>query len=344
MNKIIGKLMIVCLSVVLFASCQDEDESFGIVFETNQETVVFDMNADTKYVRVNSNRSFSVSSSQAWCVPEILENSIENLKISVDESSIIGKSRTAQVVVSSEGSEDIVVNVQQSGIPVELFSEPCVVIVETGNEFALKITANVPFTFTLPEWIHEKNENVVSTGVKNYYFTLAPLLEGEDIRSGNVIVKAIDPELNKSLTIPVTQGKEDIEGITKDAPYIIEAESSLEGYTAKQQEWWASSGQVFGADYYISAYEGNNIATYAVMVVDEGSYNVSFEVACWGGGKLELLVDEVSAGTVDLPSSDGETSTIVDIREVTLNAGRHVLKVCFTGNSDFNKFTVTSNE
>lgn len=207
MNKIIGKIIIVYLATISLVSCQDADESFGTVFEANQETVVFDMNADIKYVRINTNKTFSVSSSQTWCKPEIVENVIDNLKVSVEKSTIIGKNRVSQVILSSEGSENLIINIQQSGIPVELSSEPSVVTVETGNEFTLKITANVLFTFILPDWIHSQEEHV-TTGTKIYYFTMDTLSEGEDVRSGNIIVKATDTELAKSLTIPVIQGKE----------------------------------------------------------------------------------------------------------------------------------------
>jgi hypothetical protein len=343
MNKSVRILiMIFCLTGLFFNACEDKDEPFGAVLETNLEQVTFGTNAEVKYVRVNTNRTVAVSPSNAsWCSAELLEGEINNLKISVIKNEEIGKQRKFEFIISSDGLDSKKITVTQDGVAALIAATEKTVTVETGNEFSVEITANILFVFDLPEWIHEKSGNIPAVGTKTYYFTLDALADGEPVRSGSLVIKAADPEINASVAIPVKQGKEPLEdaGITKAEPYIVEAETSLEGYEAKYQEWWAASGTVFGDNHYINAY--NASVSYAVKVADAGNYDFQFVQVSWSGGSFRMFLDDVEVGYSSIPNHSGDGVEIIEVNGVTLTTGNHIIKLQFTGNSDFDKFIVT---
>lgn len=337
--------MIICLTG-LFFSCKDEDEPFGAVLETDLEQLNFGENEASKFISINTNRTFTVSSTAGWCKTELVESMLENLKISVEQNVEIGRSRTTEVSIDSEGIDSKKITVVQEGAPVVLSVAERSIVKETGDEFSLEITANVLFVFELPEWIHEKSGNTApAIGMQTYYFILDELLDGEYVRSGSINVKAANPEFDRAVAIPVRQGKDPVvdEGINKTTPYIIEAETSLEGLTERQQAWWAESGTMFGSDYYISP--NTESVSYAVHVADAANYDFSFILACWSSGvSMTLYVDDVEARTVSsIPVTDGTAATTVVVEGIALPAGDHVIKISFTGYADFNKFTVTYN-
>jgi len=346
MNKLVLRIsMIVCLTGFFF-SCTDKDEPFGAVLETDLEQLNFGVNEASKFVSVNANCIYSVSSPAGWCKAELVESMTENLKISVEQNTEIGRSRTTEVSIDAEGIESKKITVVQDGVPVVLSIVEKTIVLETEDEFSLEITANVLFTFELPDWIHEKSGNAPAVGTQTYYFILDALPAGESVRSGSMSVKAVDPEFNSTVAIPVRQGKDPVvdEGINKTTPCTIEAETSLEGLEAKQQAWWAESGTMFGSDYYISP--NAESVTYAVHVADAANYDFRFVLACWGAGgvSMTIYVDDVEARTVsNIPVTDGTTATVVDVEGIALPAGDHVIKIHFNGYADFNKFTVTYN-
>jgi hypothetical protein len=340
MNKIIKISILLFLSSIAFNACSDEDYPFGPVLEASMATVNFGTEASAQYISVNTNRTFTVSVSASWCTTEIIPDELENLKISVERNGEVGKQRTAEILVSSDGMEDRKVTVVQEGVtPIILVTEKTVNM-ETGSEFSLEIEANLLFEYGLPDWIHAAAGNVPAIGKATYHFVLDPLPNGETFRSGNIIVRAADAEINKVVTIPVSQGTNTAaeEGANKTTPYTVEAESSLEGLESKWQDWWASSGDALGANRYINAYSQS--VTYPVKVIDAGNYDFSIIQVSWGGGSLKLYIDDVEVGSATIPGYSAGGPDIIAINNISLTQGEHVVKAAFTGNSDFDKITV----
>jgi hypothetical protein len=337
--------MLIFLASAVFNACEDKDFPFGPVLETSLATVNFGTEAGEKYIMVNSNRAFTVAVSKEWCKAEIISGELDNLKITVDRNTEVGKTRTSEIIVSSDGLEDRKVTVVQEGVTPVIITTEKILNLKTESEFTLEIEANLLFKYELPEWIHAAANNHPTTGKQTYYFTLDPLPEGEIFRSGNVVVKAADSEIAASATMIVKQGEEIIEnnGANKANPYIAEAESCLEGLEAKYQDWWAQSGEALGDNYYVNAY--NRSISYQLKVIDGGIYDFSFTQVSWGGGSLKLYIDDVEIGNATIPNypGTGGPADIIIIESVTLTEGEHIVKAQFTGNSDFDKFTVVYN-
>ncbi len=343
MNKIYFITVIIVLASVISA-CTEKEETFGSVFESTGTPLTFASNADTKSVMINTNQNFTVQSSQPWCLTEIVPEEINNLRVSVSESEVIGKQRKATITASSDGLDDILIDIIQDGIaPIINCSSASIVLEDGEATFSLTITTNILVDFILPDWIHLQENNAPGIGEKEYHFDIEAITEGE-IRTENIIVKAEDSEINKSISIFIKQGKElTYNGplVTNSEPTVVEAESSEEGLESKIQTWWRDSEIMWGGNYYINLY--STTATYHIRVADQGSYDFTFDVACWGGGDLELLIDNVEVGNAnDVPATDGATVTHAVIENISLVTGDHVIKITSTGNFDFDLFTITA--
>jgi hypothetical protein len=346
MNKIMKTSVLILLLSVAFSACEDKDLPFGAVLETSLETINFGTEAESKYIMVNSNRTFTVTASATWCKAEIVSDKLDNLKISVEKNENVGKQRTADIIVSSEGMDDQKVTVVQEGVAAVIHVAEKAINKETGDEFSLTIEANLLFKYELPEWIHAADGNVPTVGTATYRFVLDPLPENETFRSENIVVRAADSEINTAVTIPVSQGKKAVlnEGVNKENPYIVEAESCLEGLESKYQPWWAQIGEVLGDNYYVNAYSRS--VSYLVKVKDAGVYDFSFVQVSWSGGSLKLYIDDVETGNASIPNYSGTTgrgADIIVIGGVALTEGEHIVKAEFVGNSDFDKIIIAYN-
>jgi hypothetical protein len=345
MNKTIKISILICLASVILNACNDTDLPFGPVLETGVATVNFGTEAESKLIMVNTNRTFTAAASATWCKTEIISDKIENLKISVDKNEEVGKQRTAEIIVSSDGIEDKKVTVVQEGVTAIILVTEKTVNKETGDEFSLEIEANLLFKYELPEWVHAADGNVPAIGKARYHFVLDPLPEGETVRSGNISVQAADAAISKVVTVPIKQGKEPVldEGINKENPYIVEAENCIEGLEAKYQEWWAQTGEALGDSYHIDAY--NRSVSWLVKVKDAGVYDFDFRQVSWGGGSLKVYIDDVEVGSAAIPNypGTGEPADIIAINGVSLTEGEHILKAEFVGYSNLDKITITFN-
>jgi len=81
---------------------------------------------------------------------------------------------------------------------------------------------------------------------------------------------------------------------------------------------------------------------YTVDVEESGTYTASFRVATpHNSNAVKLRVDGTDACTISIPNT-GSWSTYTTVSGTcTLSAGVHVLTVVFTGDPDFNYFTVS---
>lgn len=336
----IKKILFPVLLAAAFCGCKDKDLPFGAVLETNESTVNFGYEGGSQQVIINSNRIFEAMSGADWCGVEILSGQLENLKITVARNENIGWQRSCEITLSSEGLEDKKLTVVQDGIEAVILITEGMIEVKDGNEFSLEIESNILFTFTLPEWVHPAAGNEPAVGKNVYYFTLDALPDGMDYRSDYVLISAADPLVSKSAAVTVSQGEQTgiVEGINKETPYILEAEECVEGLEQKYMEWWATSGTGLGDNYYVNAY--NTMVSWVARVIDSGAYDMSLRQMSWGGGSVELFIDGVSAATLSIGDCGGDLD-VITFEDVNLEAGMRNIGMLFTGNSDFDKVTVT---
>jgi endonuclease/exonuclease/phosphatase family metal-dependent hydrolase len=160
-------------------------------------------------VTVKSNRSFEASSSQTWCVTEIIEeNETGNLIITVSENkSIDERSATVTIATQSEGENEeepktVLIKITQSGTEPSLaLEEGAIYIVGKGEEFTVHVKANFPIVFTFPAWIEPQapeNDSI-------YTFVAGELPASTGTRKGNLVAKAVNPEITDTVSIPVVQ-------------------------------------------------------------------------------------------------------------------------------------------
>lgn len=113
-----GRTAIVTLSAEGVASIRINVSQAGVdpVFRVNQHllTQQFGIDKESRLLEVETNVAFTATSNQAWCQTEILSNTKRNLRITVDENGII-TSRQAEVVISANGFEDLIISVNQNG-------------------------------------------------------------------------------------------------------------------------------------------------------------------------------------------------------------------------------------
>jgi endonuclease/exonuclease/phosphatase family metal-dependent hydrolase len=99
-------------SVVMLFACKSEEKDapyMGVAKE--QKTLGFSASAESQYIAVNTNRTFTATSDQSWCITEILPDKTNNLKISVTPNE--GNVRTAQIIVSAPECVNVLIAVTQ---------------------------------------------------------------------------------------------------------------------------------------------------------------------------------------------------------------------------------------
>ena len=203
--------------LVCFTSCKTTPSTSFL--ELSIKDLLFKSEASQRTITVTSNSTFDAQSSTDWCTVDVFSSSKENLKISVTENET-AEDRTAMITINSDGLTELV-TVKQFGV------EPSIAVIEKNiliNEkesldFTLEVTASISVVFELPSWILEKGDNVSVVGKKTYSFQAIALPEGINSRSADIVVKSANASFGISITIPVTQNKENC--ILRIASYNI---------------------------------------------------------------------------------------------------------------------------
>lgn len=78
------------------------------------KTMQFGSDGESRLLKVDTNVPFTALSDQSWCQAEILSRTDRNLRITVSGNGIIIP-RSAEVVLSAKGFEDLIVTVNQEG-------------------------------------------------------------------------------------------------------------------------------------------------------------------------------------------------------------------------------------
>lgn len=202
------KLSAICMLVFSLFACNNDENTEGITpfFEisANDQILNFSAEGDFKYVTINTNQEFTATSSDpSWCVVKKIDDNVDNLKISVTENRGTDD-RTAEIVVSSPGFQSITITVRQSFMRFLSVKEESGVLIEDDQlDFTLEVSANVPYTFDLPDWIMIKSELPAGNNVKTWFFVATPIAPG--LRSGNIVVNSTDEYFKKKVIVPVVQ-------------------------------------------------------------------------------------------------------------------------------------------
>ncbi len=222
MNNIF-KLLVICLLASTLYACNDDKntEESAPYFEvgTKELTQNFVAESDFRYVTVKTNREFTATSSQSWCTTSIIDDKIDNLKVIVAANEELGE-RTAEIVIVSPGFDNITIAVTQRSLPYIMVKESDI-LVEDGNlEFTLEVSANIPYSFDLPEWVQQKSSDPADDN-KTWTFAAKAYVPGE--RSGNIVIKSADATVDKRVSIPVVQKS----GIYKVASWLFDDPQDL---------------------------------------------------------------------------------------------------------------------
>jgi hypothetical protein len=247
----------------------------------------FDVIGGVKYVTVKSNMEFTAVSDVAWCVPEIYPGNRDyNLGIIVERNELADM-RTATVTVAAEGMTELLIAVSQAGAgPVITVVETTVMVDEDNPEFTLTITANLPFTYELPNWIQPKADNIPAIGTGLYDFTVLPLPNGETEREGNLVVKAADESVSKSVSVKQTKAINPFEGVRgrwlfEDAGDIGKADTGNDLIIFESTTFPNTTINIGGP---MSLVAGPKTTDYAVRVPRYSYFKCEYSIAANGGG------------------------------------------------------------
>lgn len=220
MDRII-KIFVICLLSSIIYACEDDKTSedmapyFGISGAETEQTFVGE--PDVKYVTVITNREFSVTSSEpSWCSVEMIDDKVDNIKISVTKNEK-NVDRSAKITVSSQGFSDIVINVTQNWIASITTDKSYVLLNNDNLEFTLKITSSIAYEIETPDWVEEVGEQ--TNGVHTFKTTAISPSE----RSGNIIIKSTDEAYDTKATVSVVQR----ERIKKIASWLFDDAQNL---------------------------------------------------------------------------------------------------------------------
>lgn len=224
MNNIMNsftRILLLSWLLGLMLSCgednlvEDEAPYFGVSGSELEQ--VFTGESDALYVTVSTNREFTATSSAPeWCRVEIVEDKVDNLKISVDDNEEVSN-RTAQITVSSTGFDNIVINVTQGWVPTLTADKPYVLLTNDNLNFTLKVSGNVEYELELPAWITQKEKQPDGT----YLFEFLPIAPGE--RLGNIVVQSTGENTEVKVIVPVVQR----ERIKKVASWLFDDPTNL---------------------------------------------------------------------------------------------------------------------
>lgn len=184
------------LILFLFFSCSEKSEDTVVTLEIypSGQTVNFDAGAAYQSFTVRSGADFRVSSDRPdWCTATVSNYLTDNLRILVSGNESF-ETRQCTVTISADGAAPVSLLIYQKGITPVLAVNQDKIVVQTGKqEFSLNITTNVPFSFSLPDWITGKGDNTWLKGIKTYTFSLSDLPAGLSFREGTLM---ISPEAN----------------------------------------------------------------------------------------------------------------------------------------------------
>ncbi|MDR2038381.1 MAG: endonuclease/exonuclease/phosphatase family protein [Bacteroidales bacterium] len=214
------KYFVVIGALILAFSCNETSDDDPPFLDLSSKELIFWPEANQKNITVSANREFTAESSSLWCTADVISSSRDNLKISVTTNETVGEERTAEITITCDGISDILTVKQLAVEPSLSVKETTVVINEKESlDFSLEITTNIPIVFELPEWIQEGDNNEPVTGGKTYLFSAFALEDGTSSRTGDIIIRSKDPDINKNVIIPVRQNKENC--ILRVASYNI---------------------------------------------------------------------------------------------------------------------------
>jgi beta-glucanase (GH16 family) len=214
-------LLLIVLSLVVIVSCSELSEPEKLPFLKLQiQELYFTPEADTKVISVISHRKeFTAKSSATWCIGQC---STTALTVMVEKNTDVGIERTAEITVVCDDITEKVSVIQQSvGASIQVDKKNILLTVINGHEdenqdFVLDITANIPVEFVLPEWIIEEAGNTTVVGQKKYSFHAGLLPEGVALREDNIIIRALNEKIDKTVVISVVQKLDDWELVWED--------------------------------------------------------------------------------------------------------------------------------
>jgi len=250
MNKLIKFSIILLLSGLVF-SCEKDSPMLTVAKE--QLNYNFEEIGGTQFATVKSDQEFTATSDQIWCTTEIYSGGRNNnLRISTDKNGN-AEIRTAIITVKSKGLSDIQITVVQNAATPYISVTEKTVVLGNESEFTLEITANILFTYELPDWIQPKADNIPVQGKGTYTFIAQSLTSGE--RLGNIIIKAVNiDKMVTPVTIPVTQTNnilplidEHFDWATSESTDIFTStnEVRMDNWPAQGKVWTSSTPGVF---------------------------------------------------------------------------------------------------
>lgn len=280
------KIIILCFASLILFSCDKEDPAiedktpyFGIAGSELKQTFVGE--SDTRYITVSTNTDFSISSSApTWCSVEIIDDKVDNLKISVTQNTAAAE-RTASITVSSANFDDITITVIQNWIASIVVDKSYVLLNNDILNFTLNVSGNIGYEIDLPSWITEKEKQSDGTHI----FEFQPISPGE--RTGEILVKSVDESFDTKIHVLVVHREkvkkigswlfEDPSDLTKatignDLQMVINTEEfpdaeflSVEGPTADKKAVRVPLNSYFFCDHAMIPKEGeNNISEYTL--------------------------------------------------------------------------------
>ena len=197
---------------LFFLSCSEAPENQNepkAFLEVQANEVTFTHQAGQRTIFVNTNRSFTATSSDpSWCVVSASDVSII---INVDENSAVAEQRAAEITIVCEDITYPLPVIQQgaeASIQVSRNNITISVLKQYAGEnldFSLDVNTNIPVVFELPTWISEKEGNAAVIGQKTYSFRADALPESIETRTGEVIIKSANEKIDKSLVVTVVQ-------------------------------------------------------------------------------------------------------------------------------------------
>lgn len=220
------KLSVICMLVLSLFACNNDENADKIIpffeIKANDQIQNFGAESDVRYVTINTNQEFTATSSDpSWCMVKKIDDNVDNLKISVTENKGTDD-RIAEIVVSSPGFQSITITVKQSFMRFLSVKEESGVLIEDDQlDFTLEVSANVPYTFDLPNWIMIKSELSAGNNVKTWFFVATPIAPG--LRLGNISVCPTDENVKNKVVVPIVQKSH----VRKTASWLFDNPSNL---------------------------------------------------------------------------------------------------------------------
>ncbi|MDR2361529.1 MAG: hypothetical protein LBD91_02250, partial [Prevotellaceae bacterium] len=286
MHTFFHKLSIVILLAGCVCACTEDP---ALEVSPTQLNQYFDVVGGVKYVTVVATGDFTATSDQSWCVPDVYPGGREyNLAIIVEKNDLANE-RTATVTVAADGLPAVVITVAQTGAgPVISVRESLAMVDDDNLTFTLQITANLPFTYELPDWIQLQADNTPAIGTRLYGFVAMPLPAGETERDGSITIKPTDAAIDLRVTIPVKQTRaiNPFDGVAgrwqfEDAADIGKATVGRDLIIFESSRLASGATETGGP---MSLVTGPKITDYAVRVPQYSYFKCEYVIAANGGG------------------------------------------------------------